>query len=181
MTMWGRKEDEVRTPAATKDYSPAATTEPAPTREATPAAAPRTGEQRRAIIGPSIQVKGELIGSEDLIVEGKIEGVIRLHDHHLTIGRSAQVQATLEAKTIRVEGVVQGDVQAGERVELSAGSTVLGDISAPRIIIADGAKFKGSVDMDHGARAAASEKGRQVYAVPAAGAESATRTPATNS
>jgi cytoskeletal protein CcmA (bactofilin family) len=106
--------------------------------------------QRKAIIGPSIQVKGELIGNEDLVIEGRVEGVVRLKEHHLTVGKSAQVQATLEAKAIRVEGTVQGDIMAGERVELAAGSTVVGDIVAPRIIISDGARFKGTVDMDHG-------------------------------
>ena len=76
--------------------------------------------------------------------------IVRLRDHHLTIGKSATILATVEAKSIRVEGNVQGDVQASERVELAAGSSVVGDVTAPRVSIADGARFKGSVDMDKG-------------------------------
>ncbi len=107
-------------------------------------------EGRSATIGPSIHVKGELMGNEDLVIEGRIEGIVRLRDHHLTIGKSATILATVEAKSIRVEGNVQGDVQASERVELAAGSSVVGDVTAPRVSIADGARFKGSVDMDKG-------------------------------
>ncbi len=107
-------------------------------------------EGRSATIGPSIHVKGELMGNEDLVIEGRIEGIVRLRDHHLTVGKSATILATLEAKSIRVEGNVQGDVQASERVELAAGSSVVGDVTAPRVSIADGARFKGSVDMDKG-------------------------------
>ncbi|MBP7147126.1 MAG: polymer-forming cytoskeletal protein [Acidobacteria bacterium] len=107
-------------------------------------------DTRSAIIGPSIHVKGEIIGNEDLVVEGKVEGTIRLKDHHLTIGKSANIQATVEVKSIRVEGHVQGDVMAGERVELATGSVLQGDIAAPRIVIAEGARFKGSVDMGSG-------------------------------
>ncbi len=161
MSMWGRKEPEEARPAA--PASPAK--EPTAARQAEttsaappPAAAPARGtgmdqqQQRRAIIGPSIHVKGELIGNEDLIIEGKVEGVVRLLENQLTIGKSSECQATLEAKTIRVEGTVRGDVKAGDRVELAAGSTLIGDIVAPRIAISDGARFKGSVDMDHGGR-----------------------------
>ncbi len=104
--------------------------------------------ESKAVIGPSIQVKGELIGDEDLVIEGKVEGVVRLKQHHLVIGKSAEIDATLEAKSIRIEGTVRGDVVASERVELAGGSTLLGDITAPRMMIADGARFKGSVDMD---------------------------------
>jgi cytoskeletal protein CcmA (bactofilin family) len=107
-------------------------------------------EGRSATIGPSIHVKGELMGNEDLVIEGRIEGIVRLRDHHLTVGKSATILATVEAKSIRVEGNVQGDVQASERVELAAGSSVVGDVTAPRVSIADGARFKGSVDMDKG-------------------------------
>lgn len=109
-------------------------------------------EGRSATIGPSIHVKGELLGNEDLVIEGRVEGIVRLRDHHLTVGKSATILATIEAKSIRVEGNVQGDVQATERVELAAGSTVSGDITSPRVSIADGARFKGSVDMDKGPR-----------------------------
>ncbi|MDQ7006892.1 MAG: polymer-forming cytoskeletal protein [Acidobacteriota bacterium] len=118
----------------------------------------------KAIIGPSIQIKGELIGKEDLVIEGHVEGVVRLLDHHLTIGSKAKIEATLEAKAIRIEGSVIGDVVAGERVELMAGSSVKGDIASPRISIADGARFKGSVDMDRSKSPQASAKDKTAAA-----------------
>lgn len=166
MALWGRKE-----PGGEKSSPPAGATEPAvrpvtpvavpqppaPAPAATPAGTPRGGtlmEGRSATIGPSIHVKGELLGNEDLVIEGRVEGIVRLRDHHLTVGKSATILATIEAKSIRVEGNVQGDVQATERVELAPGSTVSGDITSPRVSIADGARFKGSVDMDKGPRPA---------------------------
>lgn len=137
-------------------------------------------EGRSATIGPSIHVKGELMGNEDLVIEGRIEGIVRLRDHHLTIGKSATILATVEAKSIRVEGNVQGDVQASERVELAAGSSVVGDVTAPRVSIADGARFKGSVDMDKGgSRPAAASASPAVTpaAVPAGAGKAPGSTP----
>ena len=133
-------------------------------------------DSRKAHIGPSIQVKGELIGNEDLVNEGKIEGVVRLKDHHLTVGNQADIRATVEAKSLRIEGKVTGDVVAGEKVELASGSSLLGDIVSPRITISDGARFKGSVDMDQGAPSTSRPASK-----PAAAASSseATRKPAT--
>ena len=115
-------------------------------------------EKTKAVIGPSIQIKGELIGKEDLAIEGRVEGIIRLSEHELLIGQKARIEATLEAKIIRVEGEVRGDIMASERVELAPGSSVSGDIVSPRIAIADGARFKGSVDMDRSKNAGGSKK-----------------------
>ncbi|RMF74321.1 MAG: polymer-forming cytoskeletal protein [Acidobacteria bacterium] len=145
MGMWGRRDQEEPKPQPPTGQGPQVS-QPAPRT------APARGAvvDSKAIIGPSIQVKGELIGDEDLTIEGKVEGVIRLKQHHLVIGKTAEIDATLEAKSIRIEGTVRGDVIASERVELAGGSTLLGDITAPRMMIADGARFKGSVDMDRG-------------------------------
>jgi cytoskeletal protein CcmA (bactofilin family) len=149
MGMWGRKEPEEPTKPAEPVKREAATTKPEPAVPAAPSKGAVVNPQR-AVIGPSISVKGELIGDEDLVVEGKVEGVVRLKQHHLVIGTSAEIDATLEAKSIRIEGQVRGDVVATERVELAAGSALTGDITAPRMVIADGARFKGSVDMGGG-------------------------------
>lgn len=163
MGMWGRKDQEENRPQAAPAPAPA-TPNPQPAASAAPPRKALPMDSTKAIIGPSIQIKGELIGKEDLVIEGKVEGVIRLIEHHLTIGSKAKIQATLEAKAIRVEGEVTGDVIAGERVELLAGSTVKGDIVSPRISIADGAKFKGSVDMDHSKSAAVAAVGKSAGA-----------------
>jgi cytoskeletal protein CcmA (bactofilin family) len=148
--MWGRKDQEEDRPAtgSTSPSQPESTGRQTSTAPAAQRPASSGSQSRRAIIGPSIQVKGELIGREDLVIEGYVEGVVRLKDHHLTVGETADLKATLEAKAIRIEGKVDGDIVAGERVELASGSTVLGDIKSPRISIADGARFKGSVDME---------------------------------
>jgi len=143
MGMWGRRDQDEPKPQPPTGQGPQPSQPAARTAPARGAAV-----ESKAIIGPSIQVKGELIGDEDLTIEGKVEGVIRLKQHHLVIGKSAEIDATLEAKSIRIEGTVRGDVVATERVELATGSTLLGDITAPRMMIADGARFKGSVDMD---------------------------------
>lgn len=154
MAMWGRKEPEPPRPATAPARELAVSPQPTAAQ-----AAPERGtamstmglETRKAIIGPSIHIKGELIGNEDLVIEGRVEGVVRLRDHHLTIGKSAHIQATVEAKSIRIEGTVNGDVIAGERLEVANGGTLNGDIISPRIAIADGARFKGNVDMEKNA------------------------------
>ena len=98
-------------------------------------------------IGKSIVVRGEVTGDEDLIVEGKVEGVISLEDHHLTVGETGSVSAEVTAKTVTVFGRMEGNLVAKEKAEIAETGSLKGDIKAPRIVIADGAKFKGSVDM----------------------------------
>ncbi len=146
MGIWGRKDQDEPKPTPQPQPREVAV----PRMEAPTPAAPAKGAvvESKAVIGPSIHVKGELIGAEDLVVEGKVEGVVRLKEHHLIVGKSAEIDATLEAKSIRIEGTVRGDVIATERVELASGSSLMGDIISPRMMIADGARFKGNVDMD---------------------------------
>ncbi|MEW6324739.1 MAG: polymer-forming cytoskeletal protein [Nitrospirota bacterium] len=103
---------------------------------------------QNAMIGQSIHIKGELTGNEDLTIEGTVEGKIDLKEHHLTIGKTGRIKADLHAKAITIVGEVFGHVMAEERVEIQATGRLQGDIIAPRLSIADGAHFKGSVDMD---------------------------------
>ena len=98
-------------------------------------------------IGKSIVIKGEVSGCEDLTIEGQVEGKIQLRDHILTVGPSAQVHAHVVAKSIVVVGHVTGDLTAYEKVDIREHGSVEGDIVAPRVAIADGAKFRGSIDM----------------------------------
>ncbi len=99
-------------------------------------------------IGQSIQIKGELSGNEDLTVEGKVEGKIVLKDHNLTIGANGRITAEIQAKTVMVVGEVVGNITADDKVEIAATGSMKGDIVAPRVALADGARFKGSIDMD---------------------------------
>lgn len=98
-------------------------------------------------IGKSIVIKGELSGSEDLTVEGEVEGKIELRDHVLTIGSHARITAQIAAKAIVVFGHVRGNLVAAEKVDIRENGSVEGDVIAPRVAIADGAHFRGSVDM----------------------------------
>ena len=101
-----------------------------------------------ANIGKSLQIKGELTGNEDLMIEGKVDGKIYLKDHKLTIGPNGRVKADLQAKSVIVSGKLDGNVIADDRVEITATGTMRGDVVAPRVVLADGARFKGSVDME---------------------------------
>ena len=98
-------------------------------------------------IGKSVVIKGELNGSEDLTVEGHVEGKIELRDHVLTIGPNGKIKAQVFAKAVIVLGEVNGNVTATEKVDIRDGGSVDGDIISPRVAIAEGAHFRGSVDM----------------------------------
>jgi cytoskeletal protein CcmA (bactofilin family) len=98
-------------------------------------------------IGKSVVIKGELNGSEDLTIEGQVEGTIQLRDHVLTIGSNGRIKAQVFAKAVIVLGEVTGNVTATEKVDIRDNGSVDGDIVSPRVAIAEGAHFRGSVDM----------------------------------
>jgi cytoskeletal protein CcmA (bactofilin family) len=98
-------------------------------------------------IGKSVVIKGELNGSEDLTIEGHVEGTIQLKDHVLTIGPNGRIKAQVFAKSVIVLGEVTGNVTASDKVDIRDNGSVDGDIVAPRVAIAEGAHFRGSVDM----------------------------------
>jgi cytoskeletal protein CcmA (bactofilin family) len=104
-------------------------------------------------IGKSVVIKGELNGSEDLTIEGHVEGTIQLRDHVLTIGPNGRIKAQVFAKSVIVLGEVTGNVTASEKVDIRDNGSVDGDIIAPRVAIAEGAHFRGSVDMQRKAGA----------------------------
>ena len=105
---------------------------------------------RAAVIGPGIHINGDVIGSENLIVEGKVTGKIKLVSHQVDIGQSGQVKADITAKVIKIAGTVRGDLNGTEKVVISRSGNVHGNITAPRMTLEDGAIFKGSIDMDPG-------------------------------
>ena len=114
----------------------------------TPQPAPRPQTGRDAVnIGKSVVIKGELSGSEDLTIEGLVEGKIELKDNILTIGPNGKIKAQVFAKALIVLGEVTGNVTASDKVEIRDGGSVDGDIVSPRVAIAEGAHFRGSVDM----------------------------------
>ncbi|MFO7301258.1 MAG: polymer-forming cytoskeletal protein [Acidobacteriota bacterium] len=98
-------------------------------------------------IGKSVIIKGDLTGSEDLTIEGQVEGKIELRNNVLTIGANGKIKAQIFAKVVIVQGEVQGNITASERIDIRDNGSVDGDLVAPRIAIADGAHFRGSIDM----------------------------------
>lgn len=142
--MWKRNEEEDQ-PVRTTDASPTqVSSRPAPPRVTAPSTAPSSGV---ANIGRSVVVKGELVGSEDLVIDGRVEGTINLRQHLLTIGPDGRITAEVTAKSVVVLGQVEGNIAATEKIEIRENGTVDGDISAPRVAIAEGAHFRGSIDM----------------------------------
>ena len=104
-----------------------------------------------AVIGSTVKIKGEVKSEEDLVVDGLIEGTVLLKNNELVVGSSGRVHADVKAKSVKVDGELHGDVDAGERIVITANGVMRGNIQAPRVILEDGSKFKGSIDMDEAA------------------------------
>lgn len=98
-------------------------------------------------VGRGISIKGELMGKEDLAIDGHVEGAINLQAHELTIGASARIKAQIKARSVIVLGRIHGDVTATERIEVRQGGAIDGDVTAPRVAIAEGSHFRGRIDM----------------------------------
>jgi len=125
----------------------AASTPQSPVRRA----AAGNGSEGRLImnLGTSIVIKGDLIASEDLTIYGRMEGSVTLNGGHtLTIGRFADIKATIDAKAVVIQGTVTGNVTAREKVEIQTTGSVSGDVSSPRLAIADGASIRGKVHVE---------------------------------
>ena len=140
--MW-KRDEAVRPPQPASSPSPGAVSETSTAR----ADVSRHSERDIVNIGKSVIIKGELSGSEDLTIEGQVEGKIELRQNVLTIGPNARIKASVFAKTVVIQGEVHGNVTASERVEIRDSGSVDGDLSAPRVAISDGAHFRGSIDM----------------------------------
>src|SRR5437867_8697606 len=152
--MW--KRDEAVRPSS-QPAAPPPSPAPAPPAQAyTPRSeASSTMEKDIVNIGKSVVIKGELNGSEDLTIEGHVEGTIQLRDHVLTIGPNGKIKAQIFAKSVIVLGEVNGNVSASDKVDIRENGSVDGDLVAPRVAIAEGAHFRGSVDMQRKAAAPA--------------------------
>jgi cytoskeletal protein CcmA (bactofilin family) len=121
-------------------------------------------------IGKSVVIKGELNGSEDLTIEGHVEGTIQLREHVLTIGPNGRIKAQVFAKSVIVLGEVTGNVTASDKVDIRDKGSVDGDIISPRVAIAEGAHFRGSVDMQRKGAAPGQPKADGKPTTPAQGA-----------
>lgn len=104
--------------------------------------------KERAAVGASISIRGEVRGKEDLVIHGQVEGQLVFDHHNVEIGKKGRVKADIVAKTIRVEGEVQGNLKGEDKISVLRSGRIRGNITAPRVNLEDGAKFKGSIDMD---------------------------------
>ena len=162
--MW--KRDEPAKPGANAPGAqPQAVTTPPPAEPVQ--ARPTVSETQRGLerthvnIGKSVVIKGELNGSEDLTIEGQVEGKIELRQNVLTIGANGKIKAQVFAKSVIILGEVTGNVTASEKVDIRDNGSVDGDIAAPRVAIAEGAHFRGSIDMQRtGAKEAGKDAGK---------------------
>jgi cytoskeletal protein CcmA (bactofilin family) len=116
-----------------------------PVRESKPVVSTR---DNTAAIGASIRIKGDVSGDENLVIQGHVEGTIKLQGHNVTISKTGKVRANIEANQIIVEGELQGDMLGEEKVIIRETGNVFGNIIAPRVTLEDGAMFKGSIEME---------------------------------
>src|ERR1700755_2195532 len=168
--MWGDKKTE----------TPAKTPLPQQSKPSTPFATPITGEVKTmapldspypattssggtARLGASLHVKGEITGNEDLHIDGTVEGLVHLEDRKLTIGASAKVTADIIAREVAVFGNVKGNLRARDRIEIKKDGSVVGDLTTARIMIADGAYFKGSIEIDRKGAEGAADHDKPAY------------------
>ncbi len=132
-----------------------------------------------AHIGKSVIIRGELSGSEDLFLDGEVEGSIDLKGHALTIGPNGHIKANVQAKEVVVHGRVDGNIRAADRVELKKSAVLSGDIFTQRIMIEDGAYFKGAIDIQKaGTEPKAEPKKENAVAAASTASSGSTFTPA---
>jgi cytoskeletal protein CcmA (bactofilin family) len=151
--MWKSRSDEkpLSSNPTQPTLSPMSAAVPGPLKEGRPAEPTKTRmeplrNEIAAHIGKSVVIKGELSGSEDLYLDGEVQGTIELNNHSFVVGPNGRVKANIRAREVVVHGRVDGNITATERVELRKSCVLSGDISTRRIVIEDGAFFKGSVD-----------------------------------
>jgi len=154
--MWGTKKPEPVARPGVPGLPEQTATRPEPPVEGTAmnrndAIRPATASERaQARLGASLHIKGEISGNEDLNVDGNVEGLISLEDRKLTVGPSAKVTADVVAREVVVYGNVKGNVRARDRIEIKKDGSVVGDLTTARIMIEDGAYFKGAIEIDRG-------------------------------
>jgi len=152
--MWNKRRDEEParpyTPPAAPAVSPAAPSLAEPKKETTTMSMPSgryEQEPRSATIGKAVKIIGQIHSKEDLYVDGDVEGTVEAPDNRLTVGPNGSVNATIKAREVVALGSIQGNVEAADRIEIKKEARLVGDIRTARIVIEDGAYFKGSIDI----------------------------------
>ncbi len=147
--MWNKRKEEEYPPKPAAAPAPTASqakenapvsTNPIPSHTATESRGP-------AIIGKSVMIKGQIFSREDLTIDGEIDGSVELHEHRLTVGPNGKLQAGVKAREVVVLGTIHGNVEASDKIDIRKDAKLVGDIKTARIVIEDGAYFKGSIDI----------------------------------
>ena len=182
--MWGDKKPETPQPTTAKaPEGPAPVAKPASaTKEVVamstdamrPLSTSPSGTTAR--LGASLHVKGEISGNEDLHIDGSVEGLVQLEDRKLTVGASAKLTADVVAREVVVYGSVKGNLRARDRIEIKKDGSVVGDLTTARIMIEDGAYFKGSIEIDRtGSSSSDSDLDKPAYTRSGASSTSGTQ------
>jgi cytoskeletal protein CcmA (bactofilin family) len=157
--MWSKRKEDELPPRPLAIPTPTPTLEP-PRREQNIMSSPSRGFEPEtasiraatsATLGKNVTVKGQIFAREDLTIDGEVEGTVECHEHRLTIGPNARVQASLKAREIVIQGSIQGNVEAADKIDIKKEAKLVGDIKTSRIVIEDGAYFKGSIDISKAA------------------------------
>ncbi|HBY62118.1 MAG TPA: polymer-forming cytoskeletal protein [Solibacterales bacterium] len=152
--MWNRKEDPQRNqpaapaaaplPKVPESPRPSASAPPPPVA---PQYAPPAQPAGVAVIGPSVAIRGDITSSEDLVINGHVEGIIQVDEHRLSVGPRGKVKAQIAAREVLIQGIVEGDIEARDKITIRADGSLVGDVRVAGIVIEDGAYFKGSIDI----------------------------------
>ncbi len=146
--MWNkRKEEDHGSRAFTPPTSAELAREGIPMSTLPARAAETDAARSSALIGKSLMIKGQIFGREDLVIDGELEGTLELPEHRLTIGINGKVQASIKAREVVVLGAVHGNIEASEKIDIRKDAKLVGDLRTARILIEDGAYFKGSIDI----------------------------------
>ncbi len=147
--MWNKRKEEEYPPKPTASQPPSASTnkDSYPAMSTSPASSYHAPERGMAVIGKSVMIKGQIISREDLTIDGEVEGSIELVEHRLTVGPHGRVQAGIKAREAVILGTVHGNVDTADKLEIRKDAKLVGDIKTARVVIEDGAYFKGSIDI----------------------------------
>ena len=154
MSFFGKKEEPVTPKAVGVPPAAPKPPEPVPVKEAIQMSTlpsrmpePRFDSGNSAVIGKSVVVKGQILSREDLTIEGEVEGTVELQEHRLTVGQAGKVNAGVKARELVVLGTIQGNVDIADKIDIRKDAKLVGDIKTARIVIEDGAFFKGNIDI----------------------------------
>jgi cytoskeletal protein CcmA (bactofilin family) len=146
--MWNKRKEEEPAPKPAAAPAVASPIKETPIMSSSPAPAQHFAETRGpAVIGKSVMIKGQIFSREDLTIDGEIDGSVELHEHRLTVGPNGKLQAGVKAREVVVLGTIHGNVEASDKIDIRKDAKLVGDIKTTRIVIEDGAYFKGSIDI----------------------------------